>query len=60
MPQMIISSDIPEITKDDVLELYDRLYHFFSDCGADSRAHPIWAIDLKDIIYETLGVDVNM
>ena len=39
--QILVNSDIPEITKDDVLELYDRLYHFFRDCGADSRAHPI-------------------
>ena len=60
MPQMIISSDIPEITKDDVLELYDRLFHFMGDWGVSWKEQRIWDIDLKDIIYETLGVDVNM
>lgn len=60
MPQMIISSDIPEITKDDVLELYDRLFNFMQDCGVSWKEHRVWDIDLKDIIYETLGVDVNM
>lgn len=28
MPKIIVSSDIPEITKDDVLELYDRISIF--------------------------------
>lgn len=60
MPQMIISSDIPEITKDDVLNLYDRIFHFMQDCGVSWREHRIWDIELKDIFYETLGVDVNM
>ena len=51
---------MPEITKEDIEQLYNRIYFFIQDCGVTTENVPCLDGELSDIFYETLGIDIKL